>query len=68
MYLQSNDCVLDPNNVFQVQKVVLKLYELFKEIPKPQTIKPLYLLATRNNQYTLVDSTSLPLYIYIYII
>ena len=59
MYLQFNGCVLDPNNVFRVQKVVLKLYELFKEIPKPQAIKPLYLPATRNSRYSLVDSTSL---------
>ena len=62
MYLQFNDSELDPNSEAYVQKAVTKLYVLLKEISKPQVIKPLYLpalLASRNNRYSLKDSTSL---------
>ena len=62
MYLQFNDRELDPNNEVCVRKAIMKLYELLKEILKPQVIKPLYLpalLASRNNRYSLKDSTSL---------
>ena len=62
MYLQFNDRELDPNNEMFVRKAIMKLYELLKEISKPQVIKPLYLPAlpsSRNNRYSLKDSTSL---------
>ena len=62
MYLQFNDKELDSNNVICVQKAIIKLFELLKQILIPQVIKPLYLpalLASRNNQYCLKDSTSL---------
>ena len=62
MYLQFNDRNLDSNNVICVQKAIIKLFELLKQILKPQVIKPLYLpalLASRNIQYCLKDSTSL---------
>ena len=62
MYLQFNDCALDPNSEICVRKVIVKLYDLLKVIHIPQVIKPLYLpalLASKNNQYCLKDSTSL---------
>ena len=62
MYLQFNDCALDPNSEASVQKAIMKLYELLKVILIPQVVKPLYLpalLASRSNQYSLKDSTSL---------
>ena len=62
MYSQFNDSELDPNSEACVQKAITKLYILLKEISKPQVIKPLYLpalLASRNNRYSLKDSTSL---------
>ena len=62
MYLQFNDRELDPNNEVCARKAIIKLFVLLKEISKPQVIKPLYLpalLASRNNQYLLKDSTSL---------
>ena len=62
LYKRFNGANLDPNNKFQVKRAVMKLYEIFKELPKHQVIKPLYLPAipaTRSNQYSLVESTSL---------
>ena len=62
MYLQFNDCALDPNSKASVRKAIMKLYELLKVILIPQVVKPLYLpalLASRSNQYSLKDSTSL---------
>ena len=65
VYLQFTGCALDPNNAFQVQKAVIKLYELLKDSShghKSQKIKSLYLpaiTATGNDQYYMVDSTKL---------
>ena len=62
MYLQFNDRDLDPNNEVCVRKAIMKLFVVLKDIHIPQVIKPLYLpalLASKNNQYSLKDSTNL---------
>ena len=62
LYEKFKGAELDPNNRFQVRKAVMKLHELFKEDPKYQVIKPLYLPAlpaTRSSQYYLVKSSNL---------